>query len=318
VTNARRVAAVRSGCVRRELNTIDEIPTFVQTACNLRTGCLEVRQHIRRTMPVVDLPLGPIDYRVFGPDSPDAPTAVFVHGFLVNGTLWDPVAEQLAAAGVRSIVPDWPLGAHRTPTPDDVELSPTAVGQAVLDLLDALDLDEVTLVGNDTGGAICQLALKGDHHRIGALVLTNCDAFENFPPALFVPLFKLARHRAAVWTILQTTRLGLLRHSPLAFGQLLRRPRSQTLTRGWVQPALGDRRIRVDIVARSVRPSNPTGVGHSRPLVHRRHRPATRQHVPASSARRGRGRDHVRLDRPTRRGRPRDRRDHRQASPLQR
>ena len=198
-------------------------------------------------MPIVDLPLGPVDYRVFGPDAPDAPTAVFVHGFLVNGTLWDPVAEKLAAAGVRSIVPDWPLGAHRTPARPDVELSPTAVGQAVLDLLEALGLDDVTLVGNDTGGAICQLALKGDHHRIGGLVLTNCDAFENFPPALFVPLFKLARHRAAVWTVLQTTRVRTLRHSPLAFGPLLRRPRSATLTRGWVQPALSDPRIRRDI-----------------------------------------------------------------------
>ena len=198
-------------------------------------------------MPVVDLPLGPVDYQVFGPDSLDAPTAVFVHGFLVNGSLWEPVAEQLAAVGVRSIVPDWPLGAHRTPAHPNADLSPTALGQAVLDLLDALHLDDVTLVGNDSGGAICQLALKGDHHRIGALVLTNCDAFENFPPAFFVPLFKLARHRAAVWTILQTTRFTLLRHSPLAFGQLLRRPRSAALTRGWVQPALSDSRIRSDI-----------------------------------------------------------------------
>ncbi len=51
-----------------------------------------------------------------------------------------------------------------------------------LQLLDALDLHDVTLVGNDTGGAICQLAIKGDHNRIGGLVLTNCDAFEHFPP----------------------------------------------------------------------------------------------------------------------------------------
>lgn len=184
---------------------------------------------------------------MFGPDAACAPTAVFVHGFLVNGTLWDPVAERLAASGVRSIVPDWPLGSHRTPVRADVELSPTSVAQAVLDLLDALDLREVTLVGNDSGGAICQLALKGDHQRVGGLVLTNCDAFETFPPLFFVPLFKLARSRAAGWAVLQTMRLTAARHSTVGFGQLLRKPRSAELTRGWMDPALEDAQIRHDV-----------------------------------------------------------------------
>src|SRR5262245_21679636 len=119
-------------------------------------------------MPTVDLPIGPVDYRDHRPDSAGtaatadapgtrAPVAVFVHGFLVNGTLWDPVAERLAA-GVRCIVPDWPLGAHRRPADPDAELSPTTVAESVLALLDALDLDDVVLVGNDTGGGLCQLA----------------------------------------------------------------------------------------------------------------------------------------------------------------
>ena len=66
-------------------------------------------------MATVDLSIGPLDYRSAGPTDPDAPTALFVHGFLVNGTLWDPVVEHLAAQGVRCVVPDWPLGAHRRP-----------------------------------------------------------------------------------------------------------------------------------------------------------------------------------------------------------
>jgi pimeloyl-ACP methyl ester carboxylesterase len=198
-------------------------------------------------MPSVDLPLGTLDYRVFGPDHAAGGTVVFVHGFLVNGTLWDPVAERLAAAGIRSIVPNWPLGSHRTPIPADTILSPRALGRAVLDLLEVLDLSGVVLVGNDTGGAICQLALSGDHHRVAGLVLTNCDAFEIFPPKFFVPLFVAARFRAAVWAVVQTTRLRLLRHSLAAFGPLLRRPRSPELTRGWVQPALDDPAIRRDI-----------------------------------------------------------------------
>jgi pimeloyl-ACP methyl ester carboxylesterase len=131
--------------------------------------------------------------------------------------------------------------------PPATTLSPTTVAQAVLDLLDALDLRDVVLVGNDTGGAICQLALAGDHHRIAGLALTNCDAFETFPPRFFLPLFIAARFRPAVWAVVQTTRLRLLRHSPFAFGPLLRRPRSSSLTRGWVQPALDDPAIRRDI-----------------------------------------------------------------------
>src|SRR3954453_8033348 len=105
-------------------------------------------------MPSVDLPLGTLDYRVFGPDNPTGATVVFVHGFLVNGSLWDPVAERLAATGIRSIVPDWPLGARRTAVPAENVLAPHTVGRAILDLLEALDLSDVVLVGNDTGGAI--------------------------------------------------------------------------------------------------------------------------------------------------------------------
>ncbi len=198
-------------------------------------------------MPIVELPFGPIEYQVFGPESPNLPTVVFVHGFLVNGTLWYPVAEQLASAGIRSIVPDWPLGAHRIPTHLSAELSPNSLATALVAMLDSLDLRDAILVGNDTGGAICQLAVRGDHQRVGALVLTNCDAFDTFPPKFFVPVFVLARYRSAVFGFLQVLRPRLLRHSPLVFGRLLSRPRSAETTRGWVEPALCDSRIRRDI-----------------------------------------------------------------------
>src|SRR5258708_7627689 len=103
------------------------------------------------TMPTIDLPIGP----------------------LVNSTVWDPVAEKLAADGVRCILPDWPLGAHRRPVNPDADLSPVAVAAALAGLLAALDLHNVVLVGSDTGGGLCQLALRGDTHRASGLVLTN-------------------------------------------------------------------------------------------------------------------------------------------------
>jgi pimeloyl-ACP methyl ester carboxylesterase len=198
-------------------------------------------------MPTIDLPIGAVDYRVFGPDVAGAPAAVFVHGFLVNGTLWDPVAAQLAGDGVRCIVPDWPLGAHRRPADPDAELSPVAVADAVLALLDSLDLHDAVLVGSDTGGGLCQLALRGEPERVGGLVLTNCDAFEQFPPRFFVPLFVMARFRAAVWLLAQQTRLRAVRHSPLGFRALLNRPLPAGLTRGWIQPMLDSSAIRRDV-----------------------------------------------------------------------
>ena len=217
-------------------------------------------------MPVIDLPVGPVDYRDLGPRTADAPVAVFVHGILVNSTLWDPVAEPLAAAGIRCILPDWPLGAHRRPASKDAELSPLTVAAAITDLLEALDLHDVVLVGSDTGGALCQLALRqlalqGDTHRVSGLVLTNCDAFEQFPPRYFGPLFTLARSPLAVWLLAQQTRLRAVRHSPLGFGPLLSRPRPAGLTRGWIQPLLDSAAIRHDLTrfARGLQGTELTG-----------------------------------------------------------
>jgi pimeloyl-ACP methyl ester carboxylesterase len=212
-------------------------------------------------MPTIGLSVGPVEYRDLGPPDAGAPVAVFVHGILVNSTLWDPVAERLAAAGVRCILPDWPLGAHRQPASPDADLSPTAVAAAVTGLLGALGLRDAVLVGSDTGGALCQLALREDTSRVRGLVLTNCDAFEHFPPRYFGPLFTLARSRPAVWMLAQQTRLRAVRHSPLAFGPLLSHPLPASLTRGWIQPLLDSAAIRHDLTrfARGLQRTELTG-----------------------------------------------------------
>jgi len=223
------------------------------------------------SVPTIDLPVGPVDYRDLGPSTPGAPVAVFVHGILVNSTLWDPVASQLAAAGIRCILPDWPLGAHRRPASPDADLSPSAVAGSISALLSKLDLYDAVLVGSDTGGALCQLALRdlaqgqpeqgAGAHRVGGLVLTNCDAFEQFPPRYFGPLFTLARSPLAVWLLAQQTRLRAVRHSPLGFGPLLSRPRPAGLTRGWIQPLLDSAAIRHDLTrfARGLQGTELTG-----------------------------------------------------------
>jgi pimeloyl-ACP methyl ester carboxylesterase len=198
-------------------------------------------------MPFVTITAGALHYRTSGPDDATAPPVVFVHGFLVDSTLWDPVADLLAAAGVRSYLVDWPLGSHRTPMLADADMSPLGVANIINEVLDALDLTDVTLVGSDTGGAVCQLLLTSDASRIGRVVLTNCDAFENFPPKVFVPLFIAAKRAWLTRFLLAPMRLRFVRHSPMAYGLLLKRPRDKALTRRWVTPAMTDPAIRSDI-----------------------------------------------------------------------
>src|SRR5262249_29099708 len=126
----------------------------------------------------IELPQGPITYRVAGPADSAVPPVVFVHGLLVDNQLWTAVADLLAEQGIRSYAPNWPLGSHPVAMNADADLSPRGIAAIINGFLAALDLTDVTLVGNDTGGALCQYLIDADHSRIGRLVLTNCDAFD--------------------------------------------------------------------------------------------------------------------------------------------
>ena len=110
--------------------------------------------------------------------------------------------------------------------------------------MEALELDDVTLVGNDTGGAICQFLLDSDASRIGRVVLTNCDAFTNFPPAPFGQLFKAFRSPTAIRALLAPMRATAVRHSPAGFGLLVNEALDADQTRAWVEPCLSDAAIR--------------------------------------------------------------------------
>src|SRR5271167_691743 len=198
-------------------------------------------------MPTIDLPHGTVQYRVAGPDNAVAPPVVFVHGFLVNATLWTETADALAAAGVRSYAPDLPLGSHTIALGEDADQSPRGIARQIVAFLQALELSDVTLVGNDTGGAICQFLLDSDASRIGRVVLTNCDAFTNFPPAPFGQLFKAFRSPGAIRALMAPMRAAAVRHSPAGFGLLVRRPLDAEETRAWVEPCLSDPAIRRDV-----------------------------------------------------------------------
>jgi len=186
---------------------------------------------------------GTIRYREAGEGTP----IVFLHGLLVDGRLWRKVTPLLQNR-FHCIVPDLPLGSHTVPMDPIADLSPPGLARIVAEFLEALELDGVTLVGNDTGGAIAQITAANHPERIGRLVLTNCDAYENFLPPAFRPLQWAARVPGMLTAAMQGMRLAPMRRLPTAYGRLIKRDFAGAPTREWVEPFLSDQRIRRDTV----------------------------------------------------------------------
>jgi pimeloyl-ACP methyl ester carboxylesterase len=192
-------------------------------------------------MEEIELSAGTIRYRDEGTGEP----LVFAHGLLVDGRLWDGPVAALAGAH-RCIVPNLPLGSHTVPMDPDADLSAAGVARLIAEMLDALDLERVTLVGNDSGGALCQLVATRHGDRVGRMVLTNCDTYEDFPPKLFSYLKVAARIPGALTATAQSLRLKPLRRSPLAYGVLTKSRIDSELLDEWVRPGLSDAAIRRD------------------------------------------------------------------------
>jgi pimeloyl-ACP methyl ester carboxylesterase len=166
----------------------------------------------------VDLDVGRIRVREAG----DGPPVLLVHGALVNSHLWDDVIPLLADRH-RVIAPDLPLGCHAEPVSSDAPLGLRGQADVVADLVAALGLDDVTLVGNDTGGGICQVVVTRRPDRIGRLVLTSCDAFDNCPPRFFRFLVWVSYLPGSAWLTAQSMRSPRFARLPIAFGRLTHR-----------------------------------------------------------------------------------------------
>jgi pimeloyl-ACP methyl ester carboxylesterase len=164
----------------------------------------------RRT---VDVPAGTLVYRERGSGLP----VVFVHGAGVNGDLWRKVAPALAE-GRRCIAVDLPLGGHEIALRGEPDLSLFGLADVLASFLDALDLSDVTVVGNDTGGAICQALVTSRPERTARLVLTSCDAFANYPPKAVAYLKPTAHVPPAMWLLTQAMRLRAAQRLPIAYG----------------------------------------------------------------------------------------------------
>jgi pimeloyl-ACP methyl ester carboxylesterase len=190
----------------------------------------------------VHLSQGTIRYREDGTGEP----LLFVHGLGVNGSLWRKVVPSLSK-DFRCVVPDWPLGSHEIPMSPDADLSPPGLARLVVDFMDALGLESVTLVGNDTGGAVCQLVAADYPERVSRLVLTSCDMYDRFPPPIFKPLANVVRIPGAAWLIAQSLRPRFAQRLPIAFGWVTKRAPEQAVVDSWLKPWRSSGAIRRDL-----------------------------------------------------------------------
>ncbi len=194
-------------------------------------------------MPAVTLSTGTIHYEESGPAG--GRPVVFVHGYAMGSSLWGPLRERLSGWGFKCLSPTWPLGAHPEPMGEDADMTMEGVAAMVGEFLEALELHDVVLVGNDTGGAIAQIVATTTPARLGALVLTSCDAFEHFPPGgSFKTLIVAAKFAPTFRAVLAPLRMRAVRDQ--GYGQLAHTDIDH-LVQEWVQPLLTNPRVREDL-----------------------------------------------------------------------
>jgi pimeloyl-ACP methyl ester carboxylesterase len=188
----------------------------------------------------ISLAAGTVRYREAGEGKP----IVFVHAYLVDGRFWDGVVDRLSDR-FRCLAPDWPCGAHHVAMRPGADLSPPGMAALIASFLEALDLSDVTVVGNDSGGAISQVLVTRHPERIGRLVLTNCDTHENFPPGIFKAMPPIARLPGGMLALSAPFRIGAVARA--AFRPFTRDPLPPELIASWMEPATHDAGVMHDL-----------------------------------------------------------------------
>lgn len=182
----------------------------------------------------------------YGDTGGDGPVLVLLHGVNMDGTVWAPVQERLPS-NYRCITPTLPLGSHRRAMERPDLVSHRGVSAMVGELLEALDLHDVTLVLNDWGGAQFLLA-DGPNNRIAAAVLVACEAFDNFPPGRPGKMIATsARVPAFLWLAMQMQRFRWFRRAPGGWGWMIKRPVPKEVMDGWFRPAQHNAGVRRDL-----------------------------------------------------------------------
>ena len=195
-------------------------------------------------MTQIELSFGTIDYTDTGGDGP---VLVLLHGLMMDASLWDGVIADLSADH-RCVAPTLPLGSHRVAMPADADLSLPGIARLVAEFCERLDLRDVTLVGNNTGGALVQLLMADSPAWLARVVLASCDAFDNFPPGLTGKTLVASGRLSpgAFGLFMQQMRLRPVRRLPIAFGWLTKR--GDAAAARWVKPVRTQAGIRRDTV----------------------------------------------------------------------
>src|SRR5882757_6935240 len=138
------------------------------------------------TTDAVETPSGRISYASAG----SGPVALFVHGVVLNKHLW---RRQLAGlSDIRRCIAVDLLAHGDTEIAPGQDVSVTANANMLREVLDALHIDQVDLIGNDSGGGIAQIFAALTPDRVRTLTLTNCDTHNNWPPPAFQPFLEMA------------------------------------------------------------------------------------------------------------------------------
>ncbi|MGC4946619.1 alpha/beta fold hydrolase [Streptomyces sp. DT224] len=194
-------------------------------------------------MAEADLSAGTIEYLDTGGEGP---VVVLLHGVAMDGSLWRNVVEPLRS-DFRCVVPTLPLGGHRRPMRPDADLSIAGVARLVAEFLERLGLRDVTLVMSDWGGAQA-LVSEGRDERIGRLVITSCEAFDNFPPG--VPgrnLFASAKLPGGINLAFRLLKSKPMRRLPMTWGWMSKRPVPHEVMDAWFTPLWTSEEIRRDL-----------------------------------------------------------------------
>lgn len=122
----------------------------------------------------------------------DGPVALFVHGVPLNGYHWRHVIEQVRQRRRCIAIDLMGLGHSEIAPAQDVSFA--AQARMIAEVIDALAIDRIDLVGNDSGGAVAQIFAANYPDRLRSLVLTNCDVHDGWPPPQVLPLIERARN----------------------------------------------------------------------------------------------------------------------------
>jgi pimeloyl-ACP methyl ester carboxylesterase len=184
----------------------------------------------------LNLPHGELRYF----DRGGGPTIVFAHGWLANANLWRNVVDRLALR-YRCVSLDLPFGSHFLPMSDSADLTPSGCGQLIASAIGELGVDDVTLVGNDSGGAYSQIAVAMAGAKVSRLVLNSCETpFDEFPPPPFDTLPEVASNPEQLRSLLSALEDPEARPSPLAYGQLIKHTIPDEVSDGYALPSLRD------------------------------------------------------------------------------